>query len=997
VSFLIIYGHKNTDAKLKILIIIAIAFVLLIPITTFAQPISDERITITTDKLQYTKNEEVKINIKINDNTIEKFSVYGIYDYKSEISKTMQTDENEEISFSVHDLTSNYGDSGIFEIRVTEADDFLNPILSKYIIIADDEFPEIPFNLEEPPNNQKWLISYEISPYGFDIDEDLGKIYLASGTVFSKIIITDLTLEKIKNIITIDTHIEDLKINHQTKKAYVTLIRDNLILVIDVKTDKVLKIISLENYGDLGSPRKITIDKEDNRIYFTYFYQDKESLKYIGGIGIIDGNSDSIIDNMEFEGGANRLIVDKNTKNIFTFFENTKEFVIIDPYQKKIIQKIDFENKFPVDFKFHNDRLYVLTTNIEDSSRKILVMDVNDAKIISILDVENQANSIMIDSKTGRLFVATPQSKEIKVIDIESEINLEQVALRSGPIKYMKYSENTDSLFLATQGSITKINFKSIQEINPENVNYRQTFVKDFPSYSKSPEEYVQRYQTDSNYKDWFNDNFPDKTIEGIVQYKETEIAKFPDNSKSPEHYIERYFEESEYQKWYDDQFPNETIQNMLGLSNQDMSELLVNIGIEKGKNGEEEKWLELVNLAINYFPENPSAHTSKGYAEIHLEKNENSISSFNQALEIDPNYVNATFGLGDANLNLGNIQVANQFYKSGLKEQPDDIWGLDGYGITLIELGDASGMEYIDKALEINETFDIGIRDKLWGLGILEEYEQLVSYYDTLDQKYKEDPAILNNVGYALQNLERYAEAKSFYEKALEIDPFDEYSKGNMNHLGSLIYQDNLQQIENDIEKMVELTDQAVKFDANGNTVDAKKNFEEALELLETKIAPLAPDAKSKQEIDEKINEIKAQLYEYEKDSIKIPTSSKGGGCLIATATYGSELAPQVQQLRELRDDQLLSTESGTNFMNLFNYVYYSFSPHIADYERENPVFKEIVKLAITPMITSLSILNYVDMNSEIEVLGYGVSLIILNGMMYVGLPILAVMRFRK
>jgi len=125
-------------------------------------------------------------------------------------------------------------------------------------------------------------------------------------------------------------------------------------------------------------------------------------------------------------------------------------------------------------------------------------------------------------------------------------------------------------------------------------------------------------------------------------------------------------------------------------------------------------------------------------------------------------------------------------------------------------------------------------------------------------------------------------------------------------------------------------------------------------------------------------------------------PTAN-GGGCLIATATYGTELAPQIQQLRELRDNQLIQTELGTNFMNLFNDVYYSFSPSIADYERENQLFKEMVKVAITPMITSLSILNYVNMNTEESVLGYGVSLIVLNLMMYVGIPILAVMRFRK
>lgn len=54
------------------------------------------------------------------------------------------------------------------------------------------------------------------------------------------------------------------------------------------------------------------------------------------------------------------------------------------------------------------------------------------------------------------------------------------------------------------------------------------------------------------------------------------------------------------------------------------------------------------------------------------------------------------------------------------------------------------------------------------------------------------------------------------------------------------------------------------------------------------------------------------------------------GGGCLIATATYGSELSPQVQQLRELRDSKLLQTEAGTSFMDSFNSFYYSFSPQI-------------------------------------------------------------------
>ncbi len=119
------------------------------------------------------------------------------------------------------------------------------------------------------------------------------------------------------------------------------------------------------------------------------------------------------------------------------------------------------------------------------------------------------------------------------------------------------------------------------------------------------------------------------------------------------------------------------------------------------------------------------------------------------------------------------------------------------------------------------------------------------------------------------------------------------------------------------------------------------------------------------------------------------------GGGCLIATATYGSELAPQVQQLRELRDNQLLNTESGTAFMGMFNDVYYSFSPIIADMEREHPMFKEAVKLAITPMISTLSLME--NANSESEVLSIGISVIVLNLGMYLGVPAIVIIGIRK
>ena len=141
--------------------------------------------------------------------------------------------------------------------------------------------------------------------------------------------------------------------------------------------------------------------------------------------------------------------------------------------------------------------------------------------------------------------------------------------------------------------------------------------------------------------------------------------------------------------------------------------------------------------------------------------------------------------------------------------------------------------------------------------------------------------------------------------------------------------------------------------------------------------------------------------LYDNTINSFKILSDnsnpSNGGGCLIATSTFGSEMAAQVQQLRETRDNVLLKTESGKSFLASFNQFYYSFSPTIADLEREYPIFKETVKIAITPLLTSLSILNHVEINSESEMLGYGISLILLNIGMYFAAPTYIFYRLRK
>jgi len=77
-------------------------------------------------------------------------------------------------------------------------------------------------------------------------------------------------------------------------------------------------------------------------------------------------------------------------------------------------------------------------------------------------------------------------------------------------------------------------------------------------------------------------------------------------------------------------------------------------------------------------------------------------------------------------------------------------------------------------------------------------------------------------------------------------------------------------------------------------------------------------------------------------------PTQSDGG-CLIATATFGTELAPQVQFLREIRDNALMTTVSGASFMGGFNTIYYSFSPAKINVEKLPSFFGEIFSVQTT------------------------------------------------
>lgn len=124
-------------------------------------------------------------------------------------------------------------------------------------------------------------------------------------------------------------------------------------------------------------------------------------------------------------------------------------------------------------------------------------------------------------------------------------------------------------------------------------------------------------------------------------------------------------------------------------------------------------------------------------------------------------------------------------------------------------------------------------------------------------------------------------------------------------------------------------------------------------------------------------------------------PNAENGGGCIIATAAYGSELAPRVQALREIRDGMLENSPQGAAFLELFNHAYYAVSPHVADHQRANPAFNGMVRAAITPLLATLEIMSWAD--SEQGILGHGILVILLNAGIYVAAPAAASVHLKR
>ncbi len=482
--------------------------------------------------------------------------------------------------------------------------------------------------------------------------------------------------------------------------------------------------------------------------------------------------------------------------------------------------------------------------------------------------------------------------------------------------------------------------FPKVTTTDPEPDTTESTMVleKPKPSFvddSKDPQSYVDRYNNEDVYKAWFDENYPDYTIYEAVGIEKPQIASFVDTTKDPRTYLVKYYTEPEYQEWFDTNFPNESIEDKVGYPYKIITDKYY------------------VNDLFDFSLKNPSVYFEIDEQGDSVDKSVKSLVSI--SFGADPEYFSSAIAIYFEHNNVDDINYDDLlYYYSNYPE-----------GSHSTEPDVSVQMKINDEILENDGKRDIIRYESSNSIYYPDNY--FLDYVAGQKINSKDVMVILLYPNGDQYNLVFTSTVDSYAKDVKEFDKMiDSFHVGKTEKLSNIIN--------------TNISNTPI-FEKSSNSTISEPVIEYTPEPMASK-----PNCGSGTKLVNGICQV-----------IQTTETSEGGGCLIATATYGSELSPQVQQLRELRDNSLLTTTSGTSFMSTFNDFYYSFSPKIADYERENPVFKEMVKVAITPMVSSLSILNYVDMDSESEVLGYGISLIILNGMMYVGIPIAGIIVIRK
>lgn len=210
----------------------------------------------------------------------------------------------------------------------------------------------------------------------------------------------------------------------------------------------------------------------------------------------------------------------------------------------------------------------------------------------------------------------------------------------------------------------------------------------------------------------------------------------------------------------------------------------------------------------------------------------EEALKNFDEALELNPESLEAITGKGAVLVDLGNIEEGLRYYDEALEINPKEWFALMGKGTVLMERGELEdALECFDRLLEIQNNPE-ALANRGFCLAHLGDYEDAIQDLERALKTERKNVFALINKGYAHLGLEQEKEAKACYEKASRIRPDERtfYTIG----VNYSLFMYPLDAIEY-LDKSLEINPKQVKaWLAKGESYEDLLNYEEALKCYE-------------------------------------------------------------------------------------------------------------------------------------------------------------------
>lgn len=245
----------------------------------------------------------------------------------------------------------------------------------------------------------------------------------------------------------VNGRIDHMAIDIRGQRLFVAELENNSLDVLDLKSAKRLQSISNNNVELLNEPQSVAYIPELNRIFvsngqdgtvdvfdaksFSFIkkiklpsddadnmrYDPGSKLLYVGygegSLGIINATNYNIVGNIPLNGHPEsfqledyKQVPSGQKQRIFINVPQSNSIAVVDDIQKRVVSKTwpitNAHNNFPMALDETNHRLFVGTRD----PPKLMVFDTNSGKVISVLDIANDADDIFYDAAKKRIYVS---------------------------------------------------------------------------------------------------------------------------------------------------------------------------------------------------------------------------------------------------------------------------------------------------------------------------------------------------------------------------------------------------------------------------------------------------------------------------------------------------------------------------------------------------------------------------------------------------------------